>query len=159
MMSNELRDQKTELTKATDFFSRFRREMDDFISNFTGGIPDSPFTISLDDRGFAVDVAESNGHIEVTAELPGVESDNVNVVLKDGSLVISAEKEAEKKTEDKNWHRVERSYGSFRRIVPLGFVPDHDKLEAELKNGILRVTIPKPAVKKAEEKKIAIKSG
>ena len=157
-MSNDLQDQKTDVTKATDFFSRFRREMDDFISNFTGGIPDSPFTIALDDRGFAVDVAESNGHIEVTAELPGIESDDVDVVLKDGSLVISAEKEAEKKSEDKNWHRVERSYGSFRRRVPLGFIPDHNKLEAELKNGILRVTIPKPAEKKSEAKKIAVKT-
>lgn len=157
-MGTNLQNRKSELAKTGDFFSRFRQEMDDFISGFTGGMPESPFAIALENRGFAVDVAESNGAIEVTAELPGLEADDVDVTVDGGSLVISAEKQAEKKTEDKNWHRVERSYGSFRRVVPLGFVPDPDKLKAELKKGVLHISVPKPAEKAEKAKKITVKA-
>ncbi|MEX0344633.1 MAG: Hsp20/alpha crystallin family protein [Rhizobiaceae bacterium] len=157
-MSSDLQTSKSDLSKPQDFLGRFRQEMDDFISNFTSGIPESPFAIALENRGFAVDIAETNGDIEVTAELPGIESDDVEVTVEGGSLVISAEKQAEKKSEDKNWQRVERSYGSFRRVIPLGFVPELDTLEAELKKGVLHVKIPKPAEAKPEAKKIAVKA-
>ncbi|MEZ5811067.1 MAG: Hsp20/alpha crystallin family protein [Rhizobiaceae bacterium] len=158
-MSTNPQKTKGELAKPTDLFGRFRQEMDDFISNFTTGLPDSPFAFALDDRGFAIDVAETDGAVEVTAELPGLDSDDVEVTVDGGSLTISAEKQAEKKVEDKNWHRVERSYGSFKRIIPLGFVPDADSLEAELKKGVLHVTVPKPAEKNEKAKKVAVKAG
>lgn len=157
-MNTDIERRKNEVAKPADFFSRFREEMDDFISNFTGGLPDSPFAIALDSRGFAVDVAESNGSVDITAELPGVESDDVDVTVDGGSLIISAEKQAEKKSEDENWQRVERSYGSFRRVIPLGFIPQADKLEAELKKGVLRITVPKPAERAAKAKKVAVKA-
>ena len=157
-MSSDLQSSKSDLARPADFFGRFRQEMDDLISNFASGLPESPFAIALENRGFAVDIAETNGDIEVTAELPGIESDDVEVTVEGGSLVISAEKQAEKKSEDKNWQRVERSYGSFRRVIPLGFIPKPDTLEAELKKGVLHVKIPKPADTKPEAKKIAVKA-
>lgn len=157
-MSTDPQKPKGDLAKPTDFFGRFRQEMDDFISNFTTGMPDNPFAFALDDRGFAIDVAETDDAVEVTAELPGLESDDVDVTVESGSLTISAEKQAEKKTKDKNWHRVERSYGSFRRVIPLGFIPDADSLSAELKKGVLHVTVPKPAEKTEKAKKIAVKT-
>ncbi len=158
-MSTNIERRKGEVEKPADLFSRFRREMDELISSFSGSLPDNPFTIALENRGFAVDVAESDKSVEITAELPGIESDDVEVTVEGGSLIISAKKEAEKKTEDKNWQRVERSYGSFERVIPLGFIPEPDKLSAELKKGVLKVTVPKPAQKKPAAKKIAVKAG
>src|SRR6266567_6655957 len=73
-----------------------------------------------------IDVAESKDAIEVTAELPGVDEKDVDVTLADDVLTIGGEKktEREEQDKDKNWHVVERSYGSFTRAIPLPFDPD-----------------------------------
>src|SRR5262245_11258750 len=68
-----------------------------------------------------IDMAESKDAIEVTAELPGVDQNDVDVTLADGMLTVRGEKKTERdeQDKDKNWHVVERSYGSFSRKIPL----------------------------------------
>lgn len=148
----------------SDPFFRFQREMnrlfDDAFSGF--GLP-AAFTPS----GFSGDVAphidmrETDDAIEIDVELPGVSEDDVDVELSDNMLTIRGEKRVEKKDEDKKggYHYLERAYGSFARSVPLPFDVDPDKVNASFKNGVLKLTLPKPPEEQRRTKKIAIKKG
>jgi HSP20 family protein len=106
-----------------------------------------------------IDVSESNGGLDVTAELPGVEEKDVDVSLADGVLTIRGEKKAERDEKDKgkNWHIIERSYGSFSRSIRLPFDPDMNKVEAKFDKGVLRVHLPKSPEAAKKEKKIEIR--
>src|SRR5262245_25275999 len=79
--------------------------------------------------------------IDIAEELPGVDQKDVDVTLADGMLTVRGEKKTERdeQDKDKNWHVVERSYGSFSRKIPLPFDPDPEKVEARFDNGILRI--------------------
>ena len=96
-----------------------------------------------------IDIAESKDAIAVTAELPGVEEKDVDVTLAEGVLTIRGEKKSERDEEDKdkNWHVVERSYGSFSRTISLPFDPDPAKVEARFDKGVLQIHLPKPLEK------------
>jgi len=105
-----------------------------------------------------VDVSETKDTVQVTAELPGVNENEVEVTLEDDVLTIRGEKKTERAEEDKDksWHVVERSYGSFSRAIPLPFDPDATKVEARFDKGVLRITLPKPAEATKKQQKIAI---
>jgi len=106
-----------------------------------------------------IDIAESKDAIDLTAELPGVDEQDVDVTLDDGVLTIRGEKKAERdeKDKDKNWHVVERSYGSFSRTISLPFDPDSAKVEAKFENGVLHIHLPKPAEVAKKQQKIEVK--
>ena len=108
-----------------------------------------------------IDVAEGKDAIEVTAELPGVEEKDIDVTLSNGVLTIRGEKKTERDEadKDKNWHVVERSYGSFSRTISLPYDPDSAKVEAKFDKGVLRIRLPKPAEIAKKEKKIEIRKG
>ena len=103
-----------------------------------------------------MDVSETDMEIEVTAELPGLEEKDVQINLSDNLLTIRGEKKAEKEQKDKNYRLVERSYGSFERTLELPEGVSPDAIKANIANGVLKVTIPKPAP--AQAKKIEVKS-
>ncbi|MFL5384469.1 MAG: Hsp20/alpha crystallin family protein [Longimicrobiaceae bacterium] len=102
----------------------------------------------------AVDVAERNGNLLVTAELPGMTKDDVEVDLGNGVLTISGSKTEETDRKEQAMHIVERSYGSFRRSFTLPCAVDEARVKADYKDGILTVTLPKMA--EPEGTKIAI---
>jgi HSP20 family protein len=104
-----------------------------------------------------MDVYEKNGNLVVKADLPGMKAEDVDVSIEEGDLIIKGERSAEKEVKEEDYYRMERSYGSFYRRQPLpdGITPD--KIQATFANGVLEVTIPKPAEKKPEPQKIAIK--
>ena len=106
-----------------------------------------------------IDIAESKDAIDLTAELPGVDEKDVDVTLADGVLTIRGEKKAERdeKDKDKNWHVVERSYGSFSRTISLPFDPDSAKVEANFEKGVLHIHLPKPAEVAKKQQKIEVK--
>jgi HSP20 family protein len=108
-----------------------------------------------------IDVSEGKDGLEVTAELPGVEEQDVDVTLSRDVLTIRGEKKSERDEadKDKNWHLVERRYGLFSRSVTLPYEPDSDKVEAKFEKGVLRVRLPKPAEMTKKEKKITIRAG
>ncbi len=91
----------------------------------------------------STDVLQKDNEIIVTAELPGVNKDDVHVELRDPSLTIQAE--ARSQHEAKNHDRVERTYGRLYRRIPLGFDVDQDQVKASLTDGVLEVRIPQPA--------------
>src|SRR5258708_15518723 len=108
-----------------------------------------------------IDVSESKDGLEVTAELPGVDEKDIDVTLSNGVLTIRGEKKTERDEtdKDKNWHVIERRYGSFSRTITLPYDPDSAKVEAKFEKRGLRGRRPKPAQNTKKEKKIAIRAG
>jgi HSP20 family protein len=106
----------------------------------------------------STDVYRSNGDLVVKADLPGLKKDDVEVSVDDGYLVVKGERREEKKKEEKEYFRSERTYGSFYRRVPLPEGVDANKISAKVHDGVLEVTVPLPAgeAKKAAAKKIAV---
>lgn len=92
----------------------------------------------------SIDIEESNGNLMVKAEIPGMKKENIKVSVKEDMLTISGERKQENETRDKTYHRIERSYGQFRRMIRLPAEVDADKVKASYKDGVLSVTLPKP---------------
>lgn len=103
-----------------------------------------------------INVAENSEGVEVTVELPGMKPEDFNVELKNGALWVSGEKKDEKEEKGKTFHRVERSYGEFRRVIPMPATVAEDKVSAEYKAGVLRINVPKTA--EARPKRIEVKT-
>lgn len=104
----------------------------------------------------SVEVTETDKDIRVSAELPGLDEKDVEVLMEDGGLTIKGEKKSE--VDDKERQFSERYYGRFERRIPLGFEVEADKVAAEFKNGVLSVTLPKNAKAQANAKRIQIQS-
>jgi HSP20 family protein len=101
------------------------------------------------------DMSETEKEVVVKAEVPGMNSDDINLTLSDGCLTISGEKKHEEKEEKENYHRTERRYGAFCRNIVLPADVDPDKVDATYKDGVLKITMSKTASSKT--KKIEIK--
>ena len=93
----------------------------------------------------SMNVSEAENEIRVTAELPGVTEQDIDVTLDDDVLTIRGEKKFERKDEKENFHFVERSYGTFQRPLRLPFPVDPEQVKASFENGVLTVTLPKTA--------------
>lgn len=105
-----------------------------------------------------VDISETETSFEIHAELPGVSEEDVKISLTDNLLTVKGEKRQEVETDEKNYHRVERRYGSFQRSFTL---PRHIKTEAikaGFKDGVLTLKIPKAEVAKPTEIPITVNS-
>ncbi|MEA1672852.1 Hsp20/alpha crystallin family protein [Nitrospirillum sp. BR 11163] len=126
-----------------DVFRGFDRRLPTFgsLSTFNGAWP-------------SVEISETDKEIKVTAEIPGLEEKDIEVLLNDGVLTLKGEKRSE--TEDKQFS--ERFYGHFERRVPLGVEVEEDKIDARFKNGVLNIVLPKSAKAQSQVKRIAIKS-
>jgi HSP20 family protein len=100
----------------------------------------------------SVDVSETGDKIVVKAEIPGMDSKDIDISLSGDILTIKGEKKSEREEKEENYHLVERSYGMFARSLRLPAGVDADKIEASYKNGVLTVT----CLKKEEAKPKAI---
>ena len=107
----------------------------------------------------AVDVSEKDKQYDITAELPGLTEKDIEVKTSNGVLTIKGEKKEEKEEKKKDYHLSERRYGSFQRSFTVPDGVDTDKIEANFKNGVLTVTLPKTPEAQKQEKHIAIKKG
>ena len=101
-----------------------------------------------------VEVVDNDKDVRISAELPGLEDKDVDVLMGDGVLTIRGEKRSE--IEDKERAFSERAYGRFERRIPLAWEVEEDKIDASFKNGVLTVTLPKAAESRPEVKRIAI---
>lgn len=104
----------------------------------------------------AVDVKEDGKAYLIKADIPGVAAKDVEVTLENGVLTIRGERKSEHKEERDNYHRIERFSGSFSRRFTLPDAADGDGVEAEMKNGVLKLRIPKQ--EKAVSRRIEIKN-
>ena len=89
-------------------------------------------------------------------EIPGIDKDNVHLTVDNGTLTIKGEIHQEKEENDKSFHRVERSYGSFQRVISLSLDAVEDNVEAKFKRGVLTITLPRDIAKKLPTTRITI---
>lgn len=132
-----------------------QQEMNRLFDDFFGDSVPAPFR--SEELGHVavspkVNVEETESEFHVTAELPGMHEDDIDVSLHDGALVLRGEKKFESKSEEQNFHRVERAYGSFHRSIPIPTEIDADKVDAEFSNGVLNVTLPKTETSRTARK-------
>jgi HSP20 family protein len=104
----------------------------------------------------AIEVRERDGNLEVTAELPGLKKDDVKVECTDEGLIIEGEKRQERRETEGGFHRSERVYGHFYRMIPLPAGAQSDKARAEFKDGVLQIRVPVPETKQRRQIPIAV---
>ena len=126
------------------------REIDRFFDDF--GLKFRDFDTDWSPR---VDLAESEDGYEVKAELPGLKKEEIKVEVHDQVLTLTGEKKNEEKSDTKNYHRVERTYGRFGRSFRLPKEVKSDEIKAKYKNGILTIDIPKSEETKPKEIAVA----
>jgi HSP20 family protein len=132
-----------------DPFLSLHREMNRLFDDvFRGtGLPPATGSQGQGDVGTFVNasmnVSETDTDIRITAELPGVTEQDIDVSLDDDVLTIRGEKKFERTDDKENFHFVERSYGTFQRSLRLPFPIDPDQVQANFENGVLTVTLPK----------------
>jgi len=129
------------------------RLFDEVFRSFDARIPAFGSAASFNTAWPSVEISETDKEIKVTAEIPGLEEKDVEVLLHDGVLTLKGEKRAE--NEDKQFS--ERFYGRFERRIPLGVEIEEDAVEAHFKNGVLSIVLPKSEKARAQVKRIAIK--
>ena len=136
-------------------FGFLHREIDRLFEDFTRGLDATGQTQA--NLVPSIDVAETDKEIVITAEMPGLERKDVEISLENDMLTIRGEKKVEREKEDKNksYHLIERNYGVFYRVLQLPPGVDPSKVQATMANGVLKITIPKPA--RSETKKIEVK--
>jgi HSP20 family protein len=132
-------------------FEGFRREVDRLWEDFFGGDGGQPDWFAP-----RTNIAESDKAYEISLDLPGMKPEDFTVEVKDGNLWITGERKQQMHEEGKTYHCVECQYGQFRRVIPLGESVKADKIQAEYKDGVLRLSVPK--AESAQPKRIEVKA-
>ncbi len=104
----------------------------------------------------AVDIVENPNELVVTADLPGIKKEDVDVQIEDGTLTLTGSRNFEHEDRKEGFHRLERSYGSFRRAFTLPDSVDPDKVAAAFEDGVLKITLPKKEVAKPRTIKVEV---
>jgi HSP20 family protein len=160
----------TKPTKPADWqpFEALRNQVDRLFHDFQTGFLQAPSYRSLldmepfwrRDLGFnvtpAIDIVEKEKAFEITAELPGLDAKNIDLQLSDNVLTIKGEKQEEKEEKTGDRYVSERRYGSFRRSLEVPGSVDVDKIEANFKNGLLIVSMPKSPEAQKKQKTIPV---
>ena len=144
---NQLRDLEQTQNRVTRFFGGFPHRIgNDETPSLTVADWSPEVDISQDDRGYLL-----------KADLPEMKKDDVRVTVEDGVLSVSGERKCEKEDQKRKFHRIERSFGNFRRSFTLPEDADSTKVTAEFRDGVLKVQLPTTArpKSKAIEVKVA----
>ena len=140
-MAGQLTRRESEMRPWREFgpLDTFRREMDQFLSRFFGteeGL--------LEMGAPSIDLSETDGEIEVRMDAPGVKAQEIDIRLEGRNLIVQGEHAEEKEEKDgRRFHRIERRSGRFSRSIQLPTAVQEDKIEAELKDGVLTLKMPK----------------
>ena len=106
-----------------------------------------------------MDVSENDKEVIVTAEIPGMDENDIQVTYHQGTLAISGEKRGDREEKGNRYHRIERMYGSFRREVTLPSEVEEDKITATFKKGVITVVLPKSNRPEVMGKHITVTKG
>lgn len=104
----------------------------------------------------SVDILETDNDLVVKADLPGLELKDIDIQIENGTLTLKGERKFEKEENNKGYHRLERSYGSFVRYFTLPDTVDPEKVRADYHNGVLTVTLPKKEIAKPRTVKVQV---
>ena len=107
----------------------------------------------------AVDIYEDGNQMVIKADLPDVDEKDIDIRVENNTLTIRGERKFEQKVEEENYLRVERAYGAFSRSFSLPSSVNTDSINAEYKNGVLSVTLPKREESKPRQIKVAVSNG
>ena len=130
------------------------REMEEAMQNrvnrFLGGFPnrigsEETHSLTVADWSPEVDISQDDHEYLVKADLPEMKKDDVRITVEDGILCVSGERKTEKENQKKKFHRIERSFGNFRRSFTLPEDADSTKVTAEFRDGVLKVHLPTTA--------------
>jgi len=128
------------------------RIFDSFLGRFrTGRVALDSFWTPL------VDLEETKDSLLVRTELPGMKKEEIKISLEGDSLHISGERKQEREEKNKTYHRIERSYGKFERVIPLPTEIEKEKVKANYQDGVLEITLPKSERVKPKEITIEVK--
>jgi HSP20 family protein len=138
-----------------DPFLTLHREMNRLFDDVFRGFDMAPFGGVSRMAGWPhMEVVDNDKDVRISAELPGLEDKDVEILMGDGVLTIRGEKKSE--IEDKERAFSERTYGCFERRIPLAWEVEEDKIDASFRNGVLTVTLPKSAESRSEVRRIAV---
>jgi HSP20 family protein len=141
-----------------NLLSQFENQMDRLFDDFWL----NPFRGTEEWTGSylpPVNIRENDGQVIAEVELPGMSEKEIDITVTRDTLRISGEKKQQEETKKENYYCMESSYGSFDRLVDLPSEVDEEKTEAEFKNGVLTVKMPKSQQAKTKSKKIPVKGG
>jgi len=145
--------------------SQIHQEIDRMFDNFYRGVGRPSFDFEGPFSRMAegilkptLDVSAGEKEYAITVEVPGVDEKDIQIELVNDTLNIRGEKKQEKEEKEKDYYRMERSYGSFHRVLSLPEDADQEKINAVFKNGVMKISIPRKALPKTETKKIEIKA-
>jgi HSP20 family protein len=143
---------------------QLHQEMDRLFDKVFRGFGLSPLSSEvftpLEESGLLkpqVDVGATEKEYSITVEVPGVNEKDIKVEITNNTMTIKGEKRQEKEAKDKGYYRMERSYGSFQRVLSLPEDADHANIQATFKNGVLTVIMPRRALSSSHIKQIEIK--
>ena len=140
------------------------REMEEAqnrVTRFFGGFPNKLGTgethsLAVADWSPEVDISQDEHEYLLKADLPEIKKDDLRVTVEDGILCVSGERKSEKEDQERKFHRVERSYGSFRRSFTLPEDTDSKKVTAEFRDGVLKVHLPTTAIAKTKALQVKV---
>ncbi|TET44230.1 Hsp20/alpha crystallin family protein [candidate division TA06 bacterium] len=130
-----------------------RDEIDRLFDGFFGRMP-AKRSVMKGIWAPLVDIEETKDDILIRAELPGMKKEDIKISVSEGRLQIAGERSKEKEEKEGTYHRIERTYGRFQRVVPLPVEVEAGKTKATYKDGMLEVRLPK--AEKAKPKEIGI---
>lgn len=146
---------RTSLTRRTPYRTSWLSGRDPFVQ-FMESFFNGEQTQEMSNRTWApaVDIRETEEAYLVHAELPGLSKDDIDITLEENVLKLSGERRWEQDVNEEQYHRIERSYGTFTRAFSLPSRVDATQVEASFKDGVLTVTVPK--MEEAKPRKISI---
>jgi len=147
-------NQLREMEEAQNRFNRYRflGEFPNRMGNVGNG---EPHSLAVADWSPEIDISQDDHEYLLKADLPEMKKDEVRVTVEDGILSVSGERKSEKEDHKRKFHRIERSYGNFRRSFTLPEDADGSKVTADFRDGVLKVHLPTTVI--AKSKAIAVK--
>jgi HSP20 family protein len=139
------------LTSSFGSWRPLLRQLDDFMNEALGSGRMLEDTRTM---APAVDIEESEDHYLMSFDMPGLEADNIDIEVQGNQLVVSAERKAEREGREGRAQFKERRYGRFQRVMTLPDAVKADQVEAQYRNGVLTVAVPKPEESKRQKIKI-----
>ena len=141
------------------------REMEEaqnrFNPFFLGGFPNRMasgeiHSLAVADWSPEIDISEDDHGYLLKADLPEMKKDDVRVTVEDGILSVSGERKSEKEDQKRKFHRIERSYGNFRRSFTLPDDADSTKVTADFRDGVLKVHLPTTTIAKTKAVEVKV---
>ncbi len=148
-----LRPREDGSTEALSPILRVQRDMDRLFDQLLQGFPGNQRLLAAYPK---LDLSESEKEYQIELELPGLTRDEVELLVEDDALVIHGRHERKSEDTGRHYHRIERSFGSFQRILNLPPDADQENVIAKMDDGVLRVTIPRLAEAKSQGRRVTI---